>query len=270
MRFGDSIRRKRGGGGRGRAAGGPPRWGGPGALRRVLAPFGLIAAGWVSGEWVATRWVFPLPETGREAEGMLEVPDLDRITLGEALAALEEGGLMPGVVDTLLHPEAPEGAVIGQSPLPGQLALPGAEVRLSVSGGPDQRALPVVTGLGGERARALLESTGFLVRVDTVPSDQPRGVVLAQVPEGDRRVRIPAEVRLEVSEGPIRVEVPDLVGLDLPEAERIVDELGLVLAGVEMRFNFGEGEGTVIEQRPPAGEWLERGGAVRLVAGREE
>lgn len=225
----------------------------------------MVLLGGGSGYLFATRVLFPLPE---QPEELVDVPSLQGRTADEARLLLEEQRLALGVVDSLRHPSVDQGRVLGQSPLPGQKALPGSEVRVTVSQGADRRPLPGVLGLQGDRARAILEATGFAVQVDTVESDEPRGSVVAQDPGADSPVEVAGTVRIEVSLGPPQVEVPDLVGLPEEQALETIRSLGLEAGEVRTTFRFGRDRGLVVEQDPAAGSRVDRGAVVTLVVGR--
>jgi serine/threonine-protein kinase len=196
------------------------------------------------------------------------VPDLSGETLSGASGIVSPLGLFLEVVDSLRHPSASEGIIVGQSPLPGQLSLVGDTIRVALSLGPEERPVPDVTRLRADRARTVLEATGFLVVVDSVESELPRGSVIAMEPEAGTEARIPQGILLSVSLGPPMVEMPLLLGMREEQAAAILDSLGLSLAEVGTRFRFGRDQGLVVEQEPPAATLVERGSAVRLVVGR--
>jgi serine/threonine-protein kinase len=177
-------------------------------------------------------------------------------------------GLVLGPVDSLNHPAILEGRTVGQSPLPGQLSAAGDTVRIAVSTGPEERPVPDVLQLSGDRARTILETAGFVVVVDSVSSDDPRGQVVTMSPEPGMEATIPMEVRLSLSLGPPEFEMPLLVGLPEEEARAVLDSLGLIIGEVETRFRFGRDQGMVVEQDPPAGARVQEGSPVRLVVGR--
>lgn len=214
---------------------------------------------------MATQVLFPAP---RPPGDTAVVPVLWGQTLEGAGASLGVLGLVVGRVDSIQHPAVERGRVVGQSPLPGQLALRGDSVHLVVSSGPRRRPIPDVTRLTADRAVKVLEGAGFRVRVDSVESDLPRGRVLATLPPPGGQASLPQEVRLTVSLGPPLVEVPLLLGLPQEEAVAILEELGLVVGGVETRFRFGRDQGLVVEQDPQASTLVPKGFAVRLVVGR--
>ena len=226
---------------------------------------GLAVVGWFFGYLLATQIVFPAPPPPRD---LFDVPDLRGLGLASANERLAGAGLGLGVVDSLQHPTVAAGVVLGQSPLPGQVASPEQEVRVTVSAGPQMRSVPDVRRLDRDRARIVLETSGFVVSFDTVEALEPRGRVVDVSPPPDSVVALPAQVRLVVSTGPPVIVMPLVLGLEQADAEFMLDSLGLVVAGVEEVFRFGRDQGIVVEQQPAADTELERGSAVRLKVGR--
>lgn len=237
----------------------------PGGGRFALQLLGLVIAGWAVGYLVATRILYPAPPPPAD---LVEVPDVRGVGLVTARERLADSGLELGAVDSLRHPTVARDQILGQAPLPGQLARPGAEILVTRSLGPQRRAVPDLTRVDAERARMVLETSGFVVVVDTVEAEVPRGRVVSTAPESGAIVALPAEVRMEVSRGPPLVPMPLLLGLEEAAAVSVLDSLGLVLSEVEEVFRFGRDQGIVVEQQPPADTPLERGSAVRLAVGR--
>lgn len=271
MRLGGSLRRSRGGG---KKSGGR-RKKKPGPIasrlsflrsRSFLWGLFLVAIlGFWGGYVASTQILFPAPPPSGD---LTRVPDLSGGTLAEASAVLSPVGLVLGKVDSLRHPTIPDGIILGQSPLSGQLSLVGDTVRVAVSLGSEERPVPDVMRLRADRARIVLEATGFEVVVDSVESEIPRGSVVAMDPEAGTEATVPRKIILTVSMGPPMVKMPLLLGLQEEQAMAVVDSMGLVVAEVETRFRFGRDQGLVVEQEPPASTLVERGAAVRLVVGR--
>lgn len=274
MRLGGSLARtrRRKGGGKGAEKGkgsgktssrGRPRPSGSGLPWLLLA--GLAVGGWAAGYLVATRVLFPAPPPPGD---MFEVPDLRGLGLAAARERLAGANLTLGETDSLHHPSVNANLILGQSPLPGQLALGQAPVRVTVSAGPELRSVPDVRRLAEDRARTVLEATGFVVSVDTAQSELPRGRVVEVDPPPDSVVALPAAVRMVVSTGPPLVPMPFLLGMEEAEARAVIDSLGLVVGEVREVFRFGRDQGIVVEQEPPADTPLEPGTEVRLSVGR--
>ena len=114
----------------------------------------------------------------------------------------------------------------------------------------------------------MLQTSGFVVSVDSAESDLPRGRVVDIDPPPDSVVALPAEIRLIVSTGPPLVSMPLVLGMEEAAAIAMLDSLGLVVGTVEEVFRFGRDQGIVVEQEPPADTALEPGSQVRLAVGR--
>jgi beta-lactam-binding protein with PASTA domain len=114
----------------------------------------------------------------------------------------------------------------------------------------------------------VLETSGFLVSVDTIESEVERGRVIDVFPPPDSVIPLPSQVRLVVSTGPPVVVMPFVLGLEEEEARMLLDSLGLVVSEVEEVFRFGRDQGIVVQQEPASDMELERGSSVRLQVGR--
>lgn len=241
-------------------------WAGSRGWRVLLeAVLGLALLGWIVGYQLATRVFFPAPPPPGD---LFTVPDVRGLGLASANERLAGAGLAMGQVDSLHHPTAAAGLILGQSPLAGQVAPPTTPVRLTISLGPQMRSIPDVVRLDENRARIVLEASGFIVNVDTLEAEEPRGRVVEVSPPPDSVVALPASVRLVVSAGPPLVTMPFILGLEQAEAQLLLDSLGLVISDVEEVFRFGRDQGIVVEQEPAADTQLRRGGGVRLKVGR--
>jgi beta-lactam-binding protein with PASTA domain len=234
--------------------------------RGVLATVGIVVlAGWIIGYVVATRLAFPAPPPPGD---LYAIPDVRGAGLASARERLEGTGLILGAVDSLLHPSVAAGLILGQSPLPGQVARPDSPVRVTISLGPQTRSVPDVRTLELDRARTVLETSGFLVSIDTAESETERGRVIDLFPPPDSVVPLPSEITLLVSTGPPVVPMPFVLGMVEDSALVLLDSLGLVVIEVEEVFRFGRDQGIVVQQEPASDMELERGSSVRLQVGR--
>ena len=253
------------GAGRPHGADDPRGSGRPRGKRRTLL-FALIVAGCGlgSGHLVATTFFFRPPAAPPDLQG---VPDVRGHPLVLARALLADSGLATSRVDSVYHPAAARGIVIGQSPLPGRTALPRASVRVTVSLGPDVRPVPDVTRLPGSRAAALLGASGFVVAVDTVESTAPAGRVIQLEPGPGTPVAMPGSVRVAVSLGPPTMPMPTLAGMDEHAAVDLLGSLGLVVSEIEYRYSLLNVD-VVFGQHPGPNAEVEQGAEIRLIVGR--
>ena len=225
----------------------------------------MAGAGLGLGYLIAVVLIFPAGEQPVELQA---VPDLRGEPVGLALATVMDSGLVVGHVDSVRHPSVVAGLVIGQSPLPGLTARTQAPVRITVSSGPEMRAIPDLTRLDGNRAAELLDAGGFVVTVDTADSRTAAGRVLAIEPAPGSEIRIPGDVRLVVSRGPPTFPMPQLAGMTQGEAYAVLRSLGLVLGEVDRRYSLLNVR-LVFGQDPEPYVSVAEGTAVSLVVGRE-
>ncbi|MEX2466669.1 MAG: PASTA domain-containing protein [Gemmatimonadota bacterium] len=266
MKLGGSLERRRrrrsarGGEGAGQGPFGPVP-----SVRLVGVIAAIALVGWGVGYLLATRVVFPAPPPPGD---MFEVPDLRGVDLETARERLAGARLELGEVDSITHPGIEASRVVGQSPIPGQAALPDTPVDVTVSLGPQRRSVPDVRGLASSQALVVLRASGFFVDTDSAESEEPRGRVVEMSPSPDTEVSLPARVSLVVSTGPALISMPLVLGLEEAEALSVLDSLGLAVAEVREVFRFGRDQGIVVEQEPAAETELRRGDEVSLAVGR--
>lgn len=239
-------RRLRGGGGR------DYRW--------ILWALAIVGGAFIVG-YVFTAIVF-FPASDRPP--VVAVPDLRELDERGARRVLGSVGLELSPGDTLPNARVAAGRILSQSPLPGQEVAPGSAVRVMVSGGPERRAVPVVTAMTREQAVSLLEATGFEVRVEEVEDPRTAGRVVGVEPGAGTELQVPAVVTLRVSSGPPLVGIPDLYGMTEAEAAAALASAGLELGEIEFSFAGIGAEELVIAQTPAAGDSLPVGSEVQL------
>jgi serine/threonine-protein kinase len=127
------------------------------------------------------------------------VPNAVGLTESEARSQLVKAGF--AVTTWKVFSDQPAGTVVAQEPAAGERVAPGTKVRLNVSKGSADVAVPSEVGTTLDQAQSALTAKGFKVSVTRVPSDQPVDTVVAQNPSGGR-ARKGSTVRLNVSEGP--------------------------------------------------------------------
>lgn len=189
-----------------RAAGEPPAW------RKPLLGLAALALPFLIGYLIAVFVMFPPPDVA--AQG-IAVPSLFGKTVEEARADVSAAGLGNLEITRLPHPEAVEGIVTAQSPLPGQQLRDGAPVRVAVSSGVPRVTVPNLADFPSDRAAALLTRLGFRVQRNEEESDEEAGRVIRQDPAPGTVVTVPARVVIWVSSGPPPMPDPDTGSVEL-------------------------------------------------------
>lgn len=216
-------------------------------LAWILLLLLLIAAGAV-GAW----WYFTQQDTR-------DVPAVEGLAEAEAVSRVEAEGLDADVTRT--PNDAQAGTVFAQDPTAGAEVDEGSTVRLDVSGGPEQTAVPNAVGLPEAEARDRLVAEGFEVQTREVFSDDEPGTVIAQAPAAGAQAAKGETVTINVSKGSGEVDVPNVIGLSRAEAEAELESAKLEANVVEVPSI--EPEGTVVAQNP-AGGTAKQGSSVRV------
>jgi eukaryotic-like serine/threonine-protein kinase len=152
-------------------------------------------------------------------------------------------------------------------PPEGKEVTKGTRVRLLVSSGPEQVAVPDVTGLSRESAESRLRDEGFTVSVAEQESDVPEGDVISQSPSGGTELTRGETVTITVSTGRPQADVPDVIGMSERNARSALKAAGLEPVVQQRTVTDPDQDGVVVEQRPGPGTQLDRGRQVVIVIG---
>jgi beta-lactam-binding protein with PASTA domain len=229
------------------------------ALRVDARPRGeIVAQSPAAGSRVAAGTsVAPTVSDGPRAT----VPTLVGQPFANAAGALAAAGLVAGAVQRRFD-ATPLDRIVDQAPAGGSVVQPGTAVAFTVSDGP-AAVVPVLVGqplaAAGDAITAAGLTLGPVVRqISTRPKDE----VLAQTLAAGAQVARDSTIGLAVSDGPGTL-VPDVIGLTETVAGRTITAAGLQSL-VMFRVQGSEPAGTVVGQRPGAGERLAGGGTVGL------
>lgn len=198
------------------------------------------------------------------------VPNVVGLMQDEAQARLQEAGFA-----VELQPEAsmdrPAGEVLRQDPTGGNEAPVGSRVIVYVSSGPPagQVEVPNVVGLTEEAAISTLQKAKLIAKVQPVASEKPKGLVVGQSPRAGMKIAENSFVTIEVSSGPLMTVVPYVQGLTKEEAQRRIEQAGLV-ARITEESAPGFAPGLVYRQNPAGGSEVPRGSVVTAVVAKEE
>ncbi len=183
------------------------------------------------------------------------------ILLSAVTAAVVEVLLAPFVHQFYGYPtragDVPVAAAVGKT----TPAVPSAPVERE----PAEVTAPNIQGMAVERARERFRGQGIVIIEDGSREDDSvePGTILQQRPLPG--APMPAkELRVIVAKAPSGRPVPDLVGKPAAAARAELEALGLAVE-TETAAAADAAPGTVIEQQPPGGTRVGKGGKVRLV-----
>jgi beta-lactam-binding protein with PASTA domain len=156
----------------------------------------------------------------------------------------------------------PRGIVVAQKPRAGAVVPEGTVVTLVVSTGPPGAKLPDLTGLAAADAVKRLQELKLTPELKQVPSKEAPGTVVGQSPPPGKLAKAGSTVILEVAKGKAATAVPDVTGQDQQVAASRLQQAGLNARIVQVPST--QPKGTVVAQRPPAGQKVAQGSGVRL------
>ena len=188
------------------------------------------------------------------------VPQVEGKTEDDARVALEQAGLMPGIVRKYSETVA-AGLVIEQNPGAGQRIQHNSRVELTISDGPKPIPIPKVAGFAVAEAKGLLAAKGFEVEVKREHSlEVPEGDVIRQRPDEGNHVR-GSLVTIWISLGPRTFPMPNVVGMGVGAAEDLLVGEGLDVNYSDVPHSSDE---VVLGQLPGPGVTVEEGQSVDL------
>lgn len=228
---------------------------------RLLAALLILLAGLVA----ALGWVF-----GAGPAGVVTLPDVANVPLGEARAVLEDQGLVSVSTEEAFDEEVLAGMVIGTDPGANTEIRRFERVDLLVSRGPELFAVPDLGDLAQAEAAAELEAAGLAVGAqdEEYSESVPAGAVLRQDPEPGAERRRGSAVDLVVSLGPAPIAVPGVVGLPEQDAAAALEGAGLVpVVGGTREYSRTVPAGAVVAQSP-SGTSVPRGTEIVLTLSR--
>lgn len=199
----------------------------------------------------------------------VRVPDFGEVNAAEAVRLLGALGL-GATVEEVYDEGVPQGEIVGSIPAEGARAIPGDQVRVLVSKGPEPRTVPDVVGQPSAEAFVALGRAELQVGRVTrrASADAAPGTVLSTTPAGGAQAPRGYPVAVVVVAEPGSAEAPDLVGFTRASATRIASELGLELSvRTEVVTASDRRAGRVISQSPVANSPISPGGTVTVTVG---
>ncbi|MCU1536310.1 MAG: serine/threonine protein kinase with sensor(s), partial [Humibacillus sp.] len=212
--------------------------GGNGRRGALIAILALVVLGLIG--WGAVSYFGQQPETVT-----VSVPRITGLTEQTALRALRTANLQ-GQQSADASTTVAKGSVISQDPAAGARANEGDTIQFVVSTGPDNGAVPDVTGADKEAARKTLEDAGFTVSkfVEENSPDQAKDKVTKTDPPGNAQAAQGSAITVYYATG--NVTVPKgLVGRDYAVVAPALADAGV--NPVSQQVDSDKAPGTVLE-----------------------
>jgi serine/threonine-protein kinase len=198
--------------------------------------------------------------------GTARVPSVAGLPTKVAINELEKQDLK-ATVEARTSDSVDKGLAIRTVPSAGTEVNKGERVTLFISSGPQQVAVPDVTGLSRDSAEAELVGAGLDPTIREQESKESKDQVISQSPSAGTKVDRGASVTITVSKGVPQVVVPNVVGLGAGDAAGQLRAEGLAPVQRKQNVTDSAEDGKVIDQRPAAGVQVDKGRTVVIIVG---
>ena len=189
------------------------------------------------------------------------IPYILDLEIERAVYVIEESGFSIGQKIEVNDDNIPRGFVISQNPVAGTKMSPNSNVDIVISAGPSLIKISDLSRKSPEDAIQILETLGFEYEIiEEYSENVDVGLVSHTVPNVGEIVPPTQIIQVIVSLG-LKIEVPSLIGLNYQEASTLLQEVGLLPSA------SGDTAGTVSDQTPKEGEFLDPEGFVELSFG---
>lgn len=198
---------------------------------------------------------------------IVNVPNVVEMKKEEAIKVIEGSDLKVGRIREEVSRKLP-GRVLEQMPKDGMTVEAGTTIDLIIAK-MELVSIPNIIKRSVEEAKRLIEVSKLKVgKIMEKESQELPGYVLEQTPKAKEKVPAETSVDLVIAKPEI-VAVPDIVGTRREEATRIIEKVKLKVGAVA-EIPSTKPPGTVIDQKPGAGEKIPVGTSVDLTIAKIE
>jgi serine/threonine-protein kinase len=204
--------------------------------------------------------------------GTIMVPPIQGLLYDAAESEAAAVGLTLEIVEERVDPTTPAGQIISQDPAATVMLPAGTAIRVVVSKGGPEVAIPNVEGQAVDAAQQVLVGAPFLLNVtlaEETSSTIAKGRVIRTDPAIGTKVPSGSNVTLVISGGGNQSTVPDVAGQSEADAKSLLNTAGLVW---EIRYQNvpagDENDGRVISQSLQPDTQVNPGSKVTLIVGR--
>ncbi|MGE8079208.1 Stk1 family PASTA domain-containing Ser/Thr kinase [Peribacillus loiseleuriae] len=202
------------------------------------------------------------------------IPDVRGEKADDAIAILEEKGLVVTNPIPLDDEVVPEGSVIRIDPQEQQIVKEGREIKMFVSSGKKKIVIADYTNRIYDDIQSLLAGIGFKdVIINPVFDESAPGTIIDQNPTSEMEL-VPSDnvLELTVSKGPDDLSLKNLTEFNQTGLNDYAKDAGITINVVREEYSDTIGEGLVISQEPAPFTRIKKGSPVNVVLskGKEE
>ncbi len=191
---------------------------------------GLVFSGVIQFDRFSQEIVIP--------DNIKTVPDLEGLSREEAIALIEKNQLLAEAAGSIESEYLTAGTIVLQTPAAGSYLGINGTVELIISSGASVEGsvdgiatVPFLIWSDKDEAIAKLMAAdlGEPIIEEVYDDNVGIGKVISQSIEAGSEVEAGTAITLTISLGPAAFELPDVVGMDLEEAEKVLNDKGLIV-----------------------------------------
>lgn len=196
----------------------------------------------------------------------VEIPDVSDQSVKEAKKMLEKAGLVVGEEEERHSEEIEEGKVIKTDPEAGKSRVEGTEINLIVSIGNEPVEMGDYVGQHIDQVQAILEDEDFKIEIIEEYSDESVGTIIEQYPAAGEEIIVKdTTITFTISQGENFVRVANLTGYNESALNEYARSSGFNIKQVGSEFSDTVPAGSVISQKPTAGNNRVVGSTIEVV-----
>lgn len=200
----------------------------------------------------------------------IPVPNIIGMDVEVAKKKLEELGLKLEIVGTS-ESDRPENSVLESIPEASAMVDKGSTVKVTISGGEEKVKVPDLRDYEVNYIKEVLTRLGLKYEITEEYSDVvEQGYLISQNPEKNTEVVKDTVIKLTISSGPeVKIVlIENYLGENIEEAQRKLEDLGLVVQVVEQETDRESENGIVIQQSLQRGNKVGVGTPITLTYGK--
>lgn len=201
---------------------------------------------------------------GNDAKEVI-VPNFVGKTIEEANEAAKPFNLKVVAEDEIFSPDQEEGKIVSQTPTEDSKIKEGQTIKVTVSKGKKDNAVPKLEGMDYTEAEEMLTKLGFAIgTTEKVTSHLPKNTILTQSISPGSIAAKGTKIDLTISDGKGKemVRMPNLIGKTPEVANSLLEASGLEVGTASFEERTDVEENLVVWQQYPANADVEKGVAV--------
>jgi serine/threonine-protein kinase len=201
-----------------------------------------------------------------DSQEQVSVPNVEGKPIDEAQSILDDAHLKYDITN-VNNPLVKAGTVVEQTPKEGASLARGSSVKLTVSAGAEEKAVPtdLVNHPFAEVSKKLTDA-GFTVKRTDRPHDTiVRGNVIETNPVQGSQAPSGSQVEVIVSSGPAPIAVPNVGGLSQQDARDEIVQAGFPAPQIVTETSDSIASGTAIRTDPAAGTKIPPDQVIKLI-----